>query len=468
MDRRRFLCTVAPIAAGAAVGCTTAAQSHPAREFRLTAVAGEALTDTGKPAVPAWTYGGRVPGPQLRVRQGERVRVHVTNKLDVPTTVHWHGVRLPNAMDGVPHLTQAPIEPGGQFVYEFDALDAGTYWYHSHFQSSEQLDRGLYGTLIVEERQPLPVHRDVTWVLDDWRLTAAGQVSETFGNTHDMAHGGRIGNTVTVNGSVKDQFAVRAGERIRLRLVNAANARVFALRVVGHRPLIVAIDGQPVPPHEPQGGRIVVAPGMRCDVVIDAVGRAGERFEVQDVFYPRQQFVLMDLVYEAATPATDALPPVTPLAANPLREPVLRNATAHEVVFQGGMMGNLHQALLDGEPVDMRGLLRRGKAWAINGHVSDSHHMEPMLRLSLGGTYLLQMKNDTAWHHPIHLHGHAFRVLRRNGRPTQHREWQDTVLMAPGEEVQVAFVADNPGLWMFHCHILEHQEGGMMSVVEVA
>lgn len=467
MDRRRFLYTLAPPAIGAPLGCTTAAQSRPVREFQLAAVAGEALTDTGKPGVPAWTYGGSVPGPQLRVRQGERVRVHVTNKLDVPTTVHWHGVRLPNAMDGVPHLTQAPIEPGGQFVYEFDALDAGTYWYHSHFQSSEQLDRGLYGTLIVEERRPLQVHRDVTWVLDDWRITASGQVSETFGNTHDMAHGGRIGNTVTVNGSVQDQFPVRAGERIRLRLVNAANARIFALRLLGHRPLVVAIDGQPVPPHEPQGGRIVVAPGMRCDVVIDAVGRAGERFEVQDVFYPRQQFVLMDLVYQAAPPLAEALQPVTELTGNPLPEPDLRSATAHAVVFEGGMMGNLHQALLDGNPIDMRGLLRRGKAWAVNGHVSDSHHMDPMLRLKLGRSYVLRMKNDTAWHHPIHLHGHTFRVLRRNGRPTRHREWQDTVLMAPREEVEVAFVADNPGSWMFHCHILEHQEGGMMSVIEV-
>lgn len=189
---------------------------------QLSAIAGQALTDTGKPPVRAWTYGGGVPGPQVRVRQGDRVRVHVTNQLAAPTTVHWHGVRLPNPMDGVPHLTQAPIEPGQRFVCEFDALDAGTYWYHSHFQSSEQLDRGLYGTLIVEERQPVPVHRDVTWVLDDWRITASGQVSETFGNTHDMAHAGRIGNTVTVNGSVQDQFALRAGERIRLRLVNAA------------------------------------------------------------------------------------------------------------------------------------------------------------------------------------------------------------------------------------------------------
>lgn len=126
MDRRRFLCTVAPFAIGAPLACTTAVQSPRLQEFELSAIAGQTLTDTGKPPVPAWTYSGSVPGPQLRVRQGDRVRVHVTNRLAVPTTVHWHGVRLPNAMDGVPHLTQASIEPGQRFVYEFDALDAGT------------------------------------------------------------------------------------------------------------------------------------------------------------------------------------------------------------------------------------------------------------------------------------------------------------------------------------------------------
>ena len=467
MDRRRFLYSLAPLCAGSSLGCTTTDRHGPAREFQLVAMAGRALADTGNPSVAAWTYGGNVPGPQLRVRQGDRVRVHVANELTEPTTVHWHGVRLPNAMDGVPHLTQHPIPPGGRFLYEFDAVDAGTYWYHSHFQSSEQLDRGLYGTLIVEEREPPAVHRDVTWVLDDWRITTSGQVSETFGNTHDMAHAGRIGNVVTVNGSVQDQFPIRAGERLRLRLVNAANARIFALRFQGHRPVIVALDGQPVAPHEPEGERIVVAPGMRCDVVIEAVGTPGERYPVQELFYPREQYVLMDLNYDAATRMEDHLPPLRPLAANPVKEPDLTTAVTHEILFGGGMMGTLHQAMLDGKPTDMRGLLRRGKAWAINGHVSDSHHMEPMLRLVRGGTYIFRMRNDTAWHHPIHLHGHTFRVLRRNGRPTQHLEWQDTVLMSPREEVDIAFVADNPGDWMFHCHIVEHQEGGMMSVVKV-
>lgn len=462
----------------ALTACAAAPPAGRLRTFELEARPGQALLDTGKAPVPAWTYGGQVPGPQLRVRQGERVRIAVTNRLPQPTTVHWHGLRVPNAMDGVPHLTQPPIPRGGRFTYEFDVPDAGTYWYHSHLQSSEQLDRGLYGTLVVEEREPPPVHRDLAWVLDDWRISSQGAVSETFGNAHDMSHAGRIGNVITVNGSVAERVAVRAGERIRLRLVNAANARIFGLQFRGHRPLVIAIDGQPVAPHEPRDGVVVVAPGMRCDLLLEATGRPGDAHEVRDVFYERQRYVLMDLAYEAPAAPLTVLPPFQPLPVNPLAEPDLRAATRHEVRFEGGMMGTLHQALLDGKPMDMRSLLRQGKAWAINGQVSaghaaahaghaQGHAMEPMLSLQRGTSHVLQLRNATRWHHPIHLHGHTFRVLARNGSPTVHREWQDTVLMAPNEDVDIAFVADNPGDWMFHCHILEHQDGGMMATVRV-
>ncbi len=139
------------------------------------------------------------------------------------------------------------------------------------------------------------------------------------------------------------------------------------------------------------------------------------------------------------------------------------------------MMGSLHRATLNGESLPMMSLLRRGKAWAVNGVVSAGHgeghahhHEAPMLTLQRGRSYVLAMRNETNWHHPIHLHGHSFRVVSRNGRPTEHREWRDTVLMEPMERVDIAFVADNPGDWMFHCHILEHQDGGMMAVVRVA
>lgn len=468
IPRRTFLHAAA---LGVLPACSVVPAAGPLREFELVAAPGEALADTGRP-VAAWTFGGKVPGPQLRVRQGDRVRVAVTNRLAAPTTVHWHGLRVPNAMDGVPHVTQAPIAPGGRFVYEFDVPDAGTYWYHSHFKSAEQLDRGLYGTLIVDERHPPAVHRDLCWVLDDWRTTAQGAISETFGNAHDMSHAGRIGNVITVNGSVAERATIAPGERIRLRLVNAANARIFGLRFQGHRPRVIALDGHPVAPHEPEGGRIVLAPGMRVDLLMEGTGQLGELHEVQDVFYERQRYVLMELAYRAPATPLPPLPAFEPLAPNPLAEPDLSRAIRHEVRFEGGMMGRLHQARLDGTPMDMRALLRHGKAWAVNGevaagHGAAGHAMQPMLALERGRSYVLQLRNDTRWHHPIHLHGHTFRVVARNGAPTAHREWQDTVWMSPGEQVDIAFVADNPGDWMFHCHILEHQDGGMMALVRV-
>lgn len=465
MERRQFL-QLLPFSVAAAAGCSAVPTREQPREFHLRAVEGHALRDPGKPGVLAWTYNGGVPGPQLRVRQRDRVRIHVENLLSVPTTVHWHGVRVPNAMDGVPHLTQRPIAPGERFTYEFDALDAGTYWYHSHFKSSEQMERGLYGMMIVDEPDDLPFSRDVTWLLDDWRITASGSVSETFGNAHDISHAGRIGNVVAVNGSMHEEFAIRTGERIRLRLANAANARIFALKFQNHRPLIIALDGHPVRPHEPVQDRVILAPGMRCDLLLEGSQQPGTRHDVQDLFYPRDAYVLMQLVYENEARAAD-LTAFTPAPANPLSEPDLTSAVVHEIRFEGGMMGSLHRALLDGQPTDMRALLRRGKAWAVNGVVSDGHAMQPSLHLNRGRSYLFRMNNATRWHHSIHLHGHTFRVLRRNGKATDHQEWQDTVLMAPDEHVDVAFVADNPGDWMFHCHIVEHMEGGMMSVIRV-
>lgn len=452
-----------------AAGCTAAKTAPGVVQVELEATpASLRLRGPDHPAIDAWTYNGTAPGPVIRAVQGQHLRVQFTNRLPVETTVHWHGLRLPNAMDGVPHLTQHPVPPGGRFTYEFDLPDAGTFWYHSHARSSEQVERGLHGALVVAERQPLAVDRELTWVLDDWRLTRQGALDPAFAHPHDVSHAGRIGNVVTVNGAVPADLPVRRGERLCLRLVNAANARIFGLQFDGHRPLVVAMDGQPVTPHEPERGTVLLAPGMRTDLLIDCTGRPGESHAVGDVFYPRSAYDLLRLRYQPEVLRESALPAAPTLASNPLPEPDLASATPHELRFEGGMHGGLHQGLLDGKPVPFATLVRGGKAWAVNGVVASSHVHDPILTLRRGRTYRLDFVNDTRWHHPMHLHGHAFRVLSRNGRPTAHREWQDTVLMAPDERVQVAFVADNPGDWMLHCHVLEHQDGGMMAVVRVA
>ncbi len=440
------------------------------REVKLAAAPGRVrLVPPPHPETAVWGYNGAVPGPEIRVRQGERLRVLVENGLDEGTTVHWHGVRLPNAMDGVPHLTQKPIGPGETFTYAFDVPDAGTYWYHPHQRSFEQVGRGLYGALIVEEREPVRVDRDVTWLLGDWRLLEDASISGDFGNRHDMSHAGRIGNTVTINGQILERFPVRAGERIRLRLINAATARIFGLEFQGHRPWVIALDGQPVAPHEPQGGRVVLGPAMRADVVLDMAGEPGDRFTVADTFYEGLEYRLVDLAYIDAPPlrehlldAAIALPP------NPLPEPDVSAAERHEIVFGGGMMGMMSSAMVGGERMDMRAMMRRGLAWTVNGVSATGHVHDPAVTLTRGRSYVFDLRNETAWWHPIHLHGHAFRVIARNGAPTRYREWQDTVLCAPRERVEIAFVADNPGDWMLHCHVLVHQAGGMMSTIRVA
>jgi len=441
-------------------------------EFHLRAATGHArLVSEPRGETPTWSYNGRTPGPALRVKQGAQVRIVVENALAEETTVHWHGVRLPNAMDGVPHLTQRPIGPGETFAYAFDAVDAGTFWYHPHQRSFEQVGRGLYGPLIVEEADPIRVDRDVTWVLDDWRLTESGAITNDFGNSHDMNHSGRVGNTVTINGRVPDTFAVKRGERIRVRLINAANARIFGLDFQGHSPVIIALDGQPVTPHVPDNGLVVLGPAMRVDLILDMKGKPGSRLSVADRFYRGLEYRLVDLAYDTA-PLRDRAPDWSmELPANPLPEPGLHNAARHDVVFNGGMMGQTVMAEMGGSMRNagsMMGLNHASNVWFINGKAAEGHIMEPMMHLDRDRTHVITMTNATAWHHPIHLHGHSFRVISRNGQPTRHREWQDTVLVAPREKVEIALVADNPGDWMFHCHILEHQAGGMMGVIRVA
>lgn len=448
------------------------------REHRLTAApARAALAGAKHPATEVWAYSGQVPGPEIRARQGDRVRIIVENRLPEETTVHWHGVRVPNAMDGVPHLTQKPIAPGDSFTYEFDVLDAGTFWYHPHQRSFEQVDRGLSGALIVEERGPLQVDRDVVWLLDDWRLKDDAQIAGDFGNLRDASHAGRLGNTVTINGRVPETFSLRAGERVRLRLINAANARFFEPHFDGHIPIIVALDGQPVAPHPPDRGRLILGPGQRADLILDAVGRAGERFKVIDRFYQRQQYELIELAYNDAQPLREgSLDAVPALPSNPVAEPDLSAALRHDIEFGGGMMDPkmirmMREQGRDAMTNHMQSMMRRmqaGMIWTINGVSVTGHVHDPLLTLERGRSYVFEMRNDTAWWHPMHLHGHIFRVLSRDGKPTPRREWLDTVLMAPDERVEIAFVADNPGDWMFHCHIFEHQMAGMMGTVRVS
>jgi len=459
IDRRALL--LGSVGLAAAASFPNGARAAPTREFKLVAAPARlSLVGEAHPKTDVWCYGGHVPGPEVRLRQGEPARIVVENGLEEGTTVHWHGIRLPIAMDGVPGLTQPPIKLGESFVYEFTPPDAGTFWYHPHANSLQQLGRGLAGALIVEEPEPVAVDRDIIWMLADWRLTADAQIASGFGNRMEAGMAGRIGNTVTLNGKISTDEPVRAGERVRLRLVNCALARMMSLRFENHRPVIVATDGQPCDPHEPEGGRILLGPAMRIDVVLDMQGEPGRRYQVVDDFYDDRSYWLTHLAYDEK-PRIRALRPEAQLVLprNPLPEPDLGNAERYELKLQGGMMSG----------VGMMGM-SHGATWAINGvsMTGDGHAgMSPIITLQRGRSYVVTMLNQTAWSHPMHLHGHSFRVLSRNGAAAPHREWGDTVLVPAREKVEVAFVADNPGDWMLHCHVTDHQVSGLMTILRV-
>jgi len=468
ITRRSFLIGAAGgLAAAAALPYATQGAKSPT-ELKLVAAPGRwPLVGKPRPDTDVWSYGSRIPGPEIRIRRGERIRISVQNELPEETTVHWHGMRLSNAMDGVPGLTQPPIKPGEQFIYEFTPPDAGTFWYHPHADSLQQLGRGLAGAFIVEEPTALAVDRDILWMLTDWRLRSDAQIASGFGNGMEAAMSGRVGNTVTINGSISDEVPVRAGERIRLRLVNSSLARIMALRFEGHRPAVIAIDGQPCDPHEPEGGRVLLGPAMRVDLVLDMQGEPGRAYRVIDDFYESLSYWLTNLVYEDRPPVrTRPMDASISLARNPVADPDLATAERHELKLQGGMMGGGSMMGTGG----MRGIAR-GASWAINGVSTicgDRGGMPPFLILPRNRSYRMTIRNETAWWHPMHLHGYSFRVLSRNGAPVPHRQWADTVLVPPKESVEIAFVADNPGDWMLHCHVTDHQVSGMMAVLRVA
>jgi FtsP/CotA-like multicopper oxidase with cupredoxin domain len=432
-----------------------------------------ALAAAGETALPVWAYDASVPGPVLRYRRGDWLDIDLNNQLPEATTVHWHGIRLPNAMDGVPHLTQAPIEPGARFRYRFKLPDSGTYWYHPHLGAAEQLERGLAGALVVEDDSPPPVDQDIVWLLDDWRLDAQGRIAEDFYRFHDVAHAGRLGQRLTVNGALRPELALRTGQRVRLRLVNAANARLFALQPEpGINAWLIARDGMPAPQAVPWDAPLLIGPGMRADVVVDAV-RAG-RVAVSSA--PPTTSVASASASRPLNWRIAKRPAPVPSPYTPPPEPALAGTVLHTMRLGGGARSR------EGWPADTpearaarqqrraAGAREADPVWTINGqaHVGDHHgHHPAAFRVSLGRSVRIAFENPTAWWHPMHLHGHHFKVLSRNGEPLTEAAWRDTVLLAPGDRAEVAFVADNPGRWLIHCHVLEHHAGGMGTHFEV-
>ena len=394
-----------------------------------------------------WAYNGQVPGPILRVRLGERLRVHFTNRLPEATTIHWHGVRVPNAMDGAPGVTQPPVQPGDTFVYDFVPKDAGTFWFHPHLRSSEQVERGLYGVLIVEDEKPPPFTRDLVWVLDDWRLGADDQVDPRFNTPGDLMHDGRWGNVMTVNGHLKESLEVHPGERFRLRIVNTANARVFKPNFAALDAKVIALDGMYIPRAFPPTG-LELSPGNRLDLDVTIPADAAPSVvDIQDQF-TRQPFRIASIR----------------IAGDPTSVPEF-DSPAHGHVPSWRGTESLEPTL--SYDIDAARGGPFGISWMLNGEAYSDHAAHHGSTLRLATFAKLRFHNLTYRLHPMHIHGMFFKVLARNGAPVDEPFWRDTALVHAQETLDVGVVPLDAGQWMLHCHVLEHAEAGMMTTVEV-
>lgn len=444
-----------PAARAAATSTTTAT---------LSARPGHAAITRGEtPATAIWGYDGQVPGPLLRLRQNDTLEVKLKNDLPQPTSIHWHGIRIDNAMDGSP-LVQQPVEPGDSFDYRFTTPDAGTYWYHTHTRGYEQLTRGLYGVLIVDEAEPLAESFDQEHILviDDWLLDKEGQIDEeTIGAMMHMSHGGRSGNWASVNGVNKPEISVDRGGRTRMRLINTCNARILDLDFGELDVWTIALDGQPVAPARLEN-QLVLAPGQRVDLAMDIP----ENFSEPKIL----GIAMRDSIYEAAYFVASDKPPLKPrdnspeaLADNPQSKLVLNldNPLKVTLDMQGGAMGRMREASLGGKMTDIRTLVRSGKVWAFNGIADMDTAQQPLFEARRGSTVTLDITNNTSWPHAMHLHGHHFRQIRADGNSVTPGPWRDTHLMERGEQHTMALVADNPGDWLIHCHMVEHAASGM-------
>ncbi|AAV94649.1 multicopper oxidase family protein [Ruegeria pomeroyi] len=442
-----------------ATACALMPRLAEAAPITLTAMeARQQIAPEGYPDTAIWGYEGGAPGPEIRVAQGGRLSRRLINRLPQPTAVHWHGIRIDNAMDGVPGLTQQAVPTGGSFDYDFTLPDAGTYWYHSHNRSMEQVARGLHGPLIVDEASAPDIDGEHVLVLDDWRLdpdTAA--IGANFDNGHDLSHAGRIGNLLTVNGRFDPAFRARPAERLRLRLINAANARVFEVGLDGMQGWIVALDGMPLEEPLVVSGAFPLAPAQRADLIVDITAETGASASLlsieRDGGYGLCRFDVSGQGAGAARAAPAPLPP------NPL--PViegLADSPLHQMRLQGGAMRWLDSALLGETEMSGRELAQLGKFWALDGRADRS--ATPFLEAARGSLHRIAFVNETGFDHGMHLHGHHFRLIAPNGALGP---WRDTVLVAPGETRQIALVADNPGDWLLHCHMLGHAAAGMTS-----
>ncbi len=411
-------------------------------------------------ATNLWLYNRQNPGPLITAVKGDTVEVEFLNNLNQPTTIHWHGIRNINEMDGVPGLTQAAIEPGGRFLYRFPVKDPGTFWYHAHNRAWEQVARGLYGPIIVYDSDEKDNGRDVLIVADDWLMDKDEQIDEdSFGNLGHWSHGGRLGNALSINGMFGPSVPVPSFGVARFRFINAANARVLEFAFEGrHQMRVISVDGSPC--RNFITDKIILGPAQRLDVEIEQTSDLTNLLEIST------SQPLVAAKFEPVISISDKYRGVS--GHEPYyNQPSIKNAKIIDIHMQGGAMGNLSSATFNGKVRELRDLaMNDSKIWAFNGEIGGYDFT--IAEAKLQDTIILRIWNDTAWRHTMHLHGHHFWVQSREFGQKKRQLLRDTYLMHPGERTELIFVADNPGLWLFHCHMLEHHASGMGGLISVA
>jgi FtsP/CotA-like multicopper oxidase with cupredoxin domain len=393
----------------------------------------------------AWTYNGVLPGPLLRAKLGDRVIVHFKNSLPEATTIHWHGLRVPNEMDGAPGITQDPIESGGEFRYEFTLKDAGTYWYHPHIDSSAQVGRGLYGPIVVDDpSEPKAFGDELVLVLSDMGLDANDQMlpANTGGKFGDLF--GREGAVLLVNGKIMPRLKVRAGKRQRWRIINAARARYYNLRLRDHRFIRLGGDNGFAARSEDVYA-VLVTPGERADVVFTPADPPGSSNVLRWMPTDRGYGSMFNRPSEnMLTIETVDLPRVAP-------EPIPAQLREIRQISTAG---------LTDLPLELT--ITLGNNDVVMGFNGTPH--SHALEARVGETQVWKLINNTDFAHPFHLHGYFFQVIDDTRVP----EWKDTVNVPAKSELRIAIEFDErPGTWMYHCHILDHAEVGMMGHLRV-
>lgn len=408
-----------------------------------------------------WAFDERAAGPVLRVRHGDEVRLRLMNHTERPLSLHWHGVRGPNPMDGVGGLTQEPVGPGQSFDYRFTPPDAGTFLIRPLIigGGGEPAGRGLGGLLIVDERDPPKVDHEFALVVRDWRLEDDGSLAP-FGTALEAATGGRLGNVLNVNANAAPaRLEIAPGSRVRLRLANACNARSMRIRFDGLKPYVAAIDGQPTDTFEPLRSTLPFSPGTRYDLLLDVPDEAGQSGTIVGTIGQGLDLVTLTTKGERASAGRQTLGAIAALPANRSLPPSvkLQNAQRRDVVVTGGARrGPDGQPVFDGDPK---------RIWLVNGAAGIATS-PPLLSVKRGSPVVLAVMNQTPVVQPIHLHGHVFRLLHAMDDGWEPY-WIDTLQVPEQKTVRIAFVADNPGKWLLGSTVLERFDTGLWTWFEV-